>query len=199
MTSSSLIQRLEDLKAKQKKIDAAWRKTGDKPLLDFFVEIIPKTLNCERCSIFVLDPESDNIWVQSGTGLKERQVAVPRGESLVGQVISSGEAQLESDMENRAGSHEWVDMQTGYMTRSALCVPVRGANAGEVYGAIQVLNKRGMKSFTDEDQKILERLAFHIQMNIENIYLHQQLAKLLADTRKTIAALEKRIAQLELK
>jgi GAF domain-containing protein len=197
MSTSSLIQRLEDLKAKQKKIDAAWRKTGDKPLLDFFVEIIPKTLNCERCSIFVLDPESDNIWVQSGTGLKERQVAVPRGESLVGQVISSGEAQFEADMENRAGSHEWVDMQTGYMTRSALCVPVRGAAPGQVNGAIQVLNKRGMKSFSEEDQKLLERLAFHIQMNIENIYLHQQLAKLLGDTRKTIAALEKRIAQLE--
>jgi len=197
MTTSSLIQRLEDLKAKQKKIDAAWRKTGDKPLLEFFVEIIPKTLNCERCSIFVLDPESDNIWVQCGTGLKERQVAVPRGESLVGQVISSGNAQLESDMENRVGSHEWVDMQTGFMTRSALCVPVRGAAPGQINGAIQVLNKRGMTSFSDEDQKILERLAFHIQMNIENIYLHQQLAKLLGDTRKTIAALEKRIAQLE--
>jgi len=197
MTTDSLIQRLEDLKAKQKKIDAAWRNTGDKPLLDFFVEIIPKTLNCERCSIFVLDPQSDNIWVQSGTGLKEHQVAVPRDESLVGQVISSGEAQLESDMENRVGSHEWVDMQTGYMTQSALCVPVRGAAAGQVNGAIQVLNKRGMKTFSDEDQKILERLAFHIQMNIENIYLHQQLAKLLNDTRKTISALEKRIVQLE--
>lgn len=197
MTTSTLLQRLEDLKTKQKKIDAAWRKTGDKPLLDFFVEIIPKTLNCERCSIFVLDPESNNIWVQCGTGLKERQVAVPRDESLVGQVISSGESQLESDMENRAGSHEWVDMQTGYMTRSALCVPVRGAAPGQVNGAIQVLNKRGMTSFSEEDQKILERLAFHIQMNIENIYLHQQLAKLLSDTRKTIAALEKRIAQLE--
>lgn len=197
MTTESLIQRLEELKAKQKKIDAAWRNTGDKPLLEFFVEIIPKTLNCERCSIFVLDPQSDNIWVQSGTGLKEKQVAVPRGESLVGQVISSGETQLESDMENRAGSHEWVDMQTGYMTRSALCVPVRGAAPGQVNGAIQVLNKRGMKTFSEEDQKILERLAFHIQMNIENIYLHQQLAKLLGDTRKTISALEKRIAQLE--
>lgn len=197
MTTDSLIQRLEDLKAKQKKIEAAWRKTGDKPLLEFFVEIIPKTLNCERCSIFVLDPQSDNIWVQCGTGLKERQVAVPRGESLVGQVISSGEAQLESNMENRAGSHEWVDMQTGYITQSALCVPVRGAAPGQINGAIQVLNKRGMKSFSDEDQKILQRLAFHIQMNIENIYLHQQLAKLLGDTSKTIAALEKRIAQLE--
>ncbi len=197
MTTNSLIQRLEDLKAKQKKIDAAWRNTGDKPLLEFFVEIIPKTLNCERCSIFVLDPESDNIWVQCGTGLKERQVAVPRGESLVGQVISSGAAQLESNMENRAGSHEWVDMQTGYITQSALCVPVRGAASGQTNGAIQVLNKRGMKAFSGEDQKILERLAFHIQMNIENIYLHQQLAKLLGDTRKTIAALEKRITQLE--
>ena len=197
MTTDSLIQRLEALKSKQKKIDSAWRNTGDKPLLEFFVEIIPKTLNCERCSIFVLDPQSDNIWVQCGTGLKEHQVAVPRGESLVGQVISSGQTQLESDMENRVGSHEWVDMQTGYMTRSALCVPVRGAASGQVNGAIQVLNKRGMKSFAGEDQKILERLAFHIQMNIENIYLHQQLAKLLGDTRKTIAALEKRIAQLE--
>lgn len=194
MTTPTLAQRLDELRAKQKKIDDAWKKTGNKPLLEFFVELIPRALNCERCSIFVLDPEADNVWVQCGTGLKEHQVSVPRADSLVGQVISTGQFQNDSEMENRVGPHEWVDMQTGFVTRNVLCVPVRGVTQEIVTGAIQVLNKKSFGKFTDDDRKILEKLAAHIQMNIEHIYLRQQLAKLLEETSKAVLLLESRLS-----
>jgi len=194
MAPNTLTQRLDELRSKQKKIDDVWKKTGNKPLLEFFVELIPRALNCERCSIFILDPEDDNVWLQCGTGLKEQQVRVPRAESLVGQVISTGQFQIDGDMENRVGAHEWVDMQTGFITRNVLCVPVSGLSQGKITGAIQVLNKRSFGKFTDDDHKTLEKLAAHIQMNIEHIYLRQQLAKLLEDTSKAVALLESRLS-----
>lgn len=194
MTNPTLAQRLEELRVKQKQIDEAWKKTGNKPLLEFFVELIPRALNCERCSIFVLDPNADNVWVQCGTGLKEHQVRVPRAESMVGEVISTGKYQVDSEMENRVGAHEWVDLQTGFVTRNVLCVPVQGVTQPKITGAIQVLNKKSSSTFTTDDHKILEKLAAHIQMNIEHIYLRQQLAKLLDDTTKAVTLLENRLA-----
>lgn len=193
MAAIPLMQRLEELRANQQKIDEAWRNTGNKPLLEFFVELIPRALQCERCSIFILDPEADNVWLQCGTGLKELQVRVPRAESLVGHVISTGECLVQSGMENRVGAHEWVDMRTGFVTRSALCVPVHGITQKKTIGAIQALNKKTLGAFGDDDRMILEKLATQIQMNIEHIFVHQQLTKLLDDTGKAISLLESKL------
>lgn len=193
MSDPTLEARLADLKAKQAKLDEAWKKTSNKPLLEFFVEIIPRTLDAERCSIFVLDNDLKNVWVMCGTGLKERQICVPRENSLVGDVISTGVARIESDMDQQVGAHEWTDSQTGFETRSAVCVPVRSLTSKKVTGAIQVLNKKGIGVFTLDDQQILEKLAFQIQSNIESIFMQQQTVKLLTEMQKAIAAMEKQL------
>ena len=54
------------------------------------------------------------------------------------------------------------DKQTGYFTRSILCVPVTNKN-GKVIGCTQVLNKKGGK-FTEEDESRLK--AFTQQVAI---------------------------------
>ncbi len=193
MTAADLQLRLDDLRAKQAKLDDAWRKTGNKQLLEFFVELIPRALDAERCSIFVLDPDANNVWVMCGTDVKERQFSVPRENSLVGSVIASGKSQIESDMDQQVGAHEWIDSQTGFVTRSAVCVPVRGVTVEHTTGAIEVLNKKKFRTFTEDDQKLLEKLAFQIQSNIENIFLRQQMLKLLNEMNKAIAAMEKQL------
>lgn len=193
MNASDLQTRLDDLKTKQTKLDEAWKKTGNKQLLEFFVEIIPRTLDAERCSIFVLDSAANNVWVMCGTGLKERQITVPRDNSIVGDVIATGRPRIEADIDQQVGAHEWIDSQTGFVTRSAVCVPVRGLTVEHTTGAIQVLNKKKFQSFTTDDQQLLEKLAFQIQSNIESIYLRQQMLKLLTEMNKAIAAMEKQL------
>jgi GAF domain-containing protein len=195
MSKSKLVEKLEGLRAKQKLIDSAWQKTGNKEVLQFLVEILPKTLAAERCSIFILDPVDEHIWVQCGTGLTERQVTVPRGNSLVGKTISTGQYQLETDMDKHLGAHDTVAIKTGFVTRNALCVPVHGLTKKRVTGAIQVLNKYGTHTFTDEDRKILEKLAFHLQMNIENIFLKQELAKISDEMKEQILKLENKLVE----
>jgi GAF domain-containing protein len=193
MSRPKLVEKLEDLRAKQKLIDSAWKKTGNKEFLQFLVEILPKTLNAERCSIFILDPIDENVWVQCGTGLTERQVSVPRGSSLVGKAISTGHFQLETDMDKQLGAHDTVAIKTGFVTRNALCVPVHGVTKDRVTGAIQVLNKTGSHGFTDEDRRILEKLAFHLQMNIENIFIKQELVKISNEMKEQILKLENKL------
>lgn len=195
MDKASITNKLAELKKKQKMIDAAWLKTGNRKLMHFFVELIPKALNVERCSIFILDPKEEDVWLQCGTGLKERQIKVPQWSSMVGRVISTGELAVEEDMENVVGAHDTVDVKTGFVSRDSLCVPVKGVSFDKVTGAIQVLNKRGGRGYTDEDQEILEKMAFHLQMHIESIYMRQEMGKISSIMGKQILLLEQKLYQ----
>lgn len=185
-------QKLDQLRKKQQLMEKAWQETGNRELLQFFVDIMPMTLSAERCSIFILDPINEKVWLQCGTGLTEKQLQVPTANSIVGQVIESGNFVMEHDLEDQAGAHDVVAVKTGFVTRSALCVPVNGVTSKKVVGAIQMLNKvRG--EFSDDDRRILDRLAYHLQMNIENIYLRQELSTMAAEMDKKIKKLEAKL------
>ncbi|WP_455198673.1 GAF domain-containing protein [Kaarinaea lacus] len=192
MDRALLEKKLEQLRKKQQLMEKAWREAGNRQLLQFFVDIMPKTLGAERCSIFILDPVDEKAWLACGTGLTEKQLQVPTSNSIVGQVLETGKYVQEDDLEDQVGAHDVVAAKTGYVTRNALCVPVKGVTSKKVVGAIQVLNKlRG--DFTEDDRTILERLAFHLEMNIENIYLRQELAKISVEMDQKIKKLEAKL------
>lgn len=196
MDRVALENRINELKAKQDTIEKAWRKRdGNNELLQFFVEVMPKAMEAERCSIFVLDPVNDKVWLHSGTGLKERSVEVPKSSSLVGRVIGDGKAIIENEMEAHVGAHDVVALHTGFSVRNAVCVPVHGVTTQRITGAIQVLNKRGRGVFDGDDQKTLEKLAFLLQMNIENIFLRQELGRLITEMDKQIKMMEKQLGK----
>ena len=196
MEKSALIHKLNELKKKQKMIESAWKKAGNRELLQFFVEIMPKVVEAERCSIFIHDPTEDNLWVQCGTGVEERQISVPQSGSVIGRAIASGKPVFEKNMHMQMGPHDTVALKTGYVTYNTLCVPVFGVTTEKVTGAIQVVNKRRADEFNEADLAVLKKLAFHIQMHIENIYLRQELSKISVQMSKKVARLEKQLAQM---
>jgi len=190
MDKISLENKLESIRTKQEKLSAAWKKTGNKDLLQFFIEIMPKVLEVERCSIFILDPEEDQVWLQCGTGLSEKEVTVPTQGSIVGKVISSGKPWMDMEMESSVGEHDVVSMRTGFIARNTLCVPVFSVSSDRVTGAIQVLNKKAGE-FTDNDKTLLDRLAYQLQMNIESIFLRQEMAKIAEEMSNKIKKMER--------
>jgi len=192
MDRALMEQKLEQLRKKQQLMEKAWREAGNRQLLQFFVDIMPKALESERCSIFILDPVDEKAWLQCGTGLSEKQLQVPTKNSIVGRVMSSGDYLIEDDLEDQVGAHDIVAVKTGFVTRNALCVPVHGVTTKKVVGAIQILNK-DHGNFDDADRDILERLAFQLEMNIENIFLRQELAKISVEMGQKIRKLEARL------
>lgn len=193
MENKQIAEKLEELKSKQERIDKAWKKTGNKELLQFFIEIIPRVLDVERCSIFIHDPKEKNVWLECGSYMEEKQITAPITGSLVGEVISTGKWKASSEMDSQVGHHDVVGMQTGFEMRNALCVPVHGVAEDVVTGAVQVMNKVRDADFTDADREILEKLAFHIQINIENIYLKQEFHKVSTQLSEMIERLESKL------
>ena len=195
-----LHQKLNELRKKQKIIDAKWKLAGDRKMLSCFAELVPMALNVERCSIFISDPKSDNVWLQCGTGVQERSIKVTTEASIVGETISTGKPVIVEDLEDRMGAHFEVSVKTGFTPRNTLCVPIFGMSSKKVAGAIQVLNKKnrqiGKDLYSQDDVNMLEKLAYNIQMTIENLYLRQEFSKVSKAMSQQIKMMEGKLSVL---
>ncbi len=193
MEKGQIIKRIHELKLKQESLKKTWSKAGKRELLDFFIEILPRLLDADRCGVFILDPLKDSVWLESGTGIDEHEIDVPKKSSFAGKVISSGTSRMENDMENQVGAHDTVAIRTGYITYNIICAPVFGATRHKVIGAIQVLNKRKNADFTAQDLELLEKAAELLQIQVENIFARQEISKISDEMARQITALEKKL------
>lgn len=170
-----LYHHLDQIRLRERLLNRSWSIRGNKNLIDLFVEVIPRALKVERCSIFINDPKTGKVWLQSGTGVDEKQIELDMNDSLVGQVITTGKYMVKEDMHLLDGPHKEIDAQTGFVTRNELCVPIMSLSDKKTTGVILILNKKGGKNFLESDRMLLEKVASHLQTAIESIFLRQEL------------------------
>ncbi len=91
-----------------------------------------------------------------GGGELEKIYMLP-GEGVAGIVIDKGESILISDCRRDPRWTKKVDVETGFITESTLCVPVKVH--GMTFGCIQLLNKVENREFTQSDMQALELIA----------------------------------------
>lgn len=175
MFSGDMQLHMERLKAKRKSLHDGGESEKTEKLLPFYVRIMTKLADCERCSVFIHDPSQDKVWLKAGTGVDEREIEVPKAGSVVGEVIATGQPKIVNNLASQSGTHKQVDERTGFTTRNVLCVPIKSPVHDEVAGAFQLLNKIGGQNFTNEDQSLAEEVAGHLQKEISNIYLDQEI------------------------
>jgi len=167
--------RLNQLKAKRSSADDSDQASEAERLLPFYVGMMTKLANCERCSVFIHDSAQERVWLKVGTGVGEREIEIPKEGSIVGDVISSGKSVIINDVDVRSGAHKLVDDQTGYTTRNILCVPIKSIARDDISGAFQLLNKIGESGFTNEDLVLAEEIADHLKKEVDTVYLDQEM------------------------
>jgi len=171
-------QRARRIRRLEKILDIthAWSQTNRmEALLLAMAEAATELLSADRASIFLWDKANKSLVGRPALGVEGDELRIPDDQGIVGQVIQSGEPRrvgggLEDDQIARS-----VDQQTGYHTKTILCVPLVFPS-GKCLGAFEVLNKREGR-FTEEDQRGLQELAAHAAVALENT---QQLAELLS-------------------
>lgn len=171
---SEVKQRLNDVAAKHQVLSQELDPTKQSRFLDFYVRLIPRVLNAERCSIFVHDLDAEKVWLKAGTSLRERGIEVSVDDSIVGEVIKLGKPLVRVGLEERQGAHKSTDVTTGFVTREVICVPIHSSDGSEVTGAIQVLNKKDKNGFTAADESFLAEVGEHFQSIVESIFLGQE-------------------------
>jgi len=128
-----------------------------------------RMLNADRSTLFLNDEKTNELWSQVGEGLEVRQIRFPNHMGIAGTVFLSGESMNIPHAYADLRFNPSFDKQTGYFTRSILCVPVVNKN-GKVIGVTQVLNKKG-GVFSSEDESRLRAFTAQISIALENAKL----------------------------
>lgn len=130
---------------------------------------VTRMLNCERSTLFMNDEKTEELFSQVGEGLGAFQIRIPNHVGIAGAVFTSGDTMniphAYADLRFNPGS----DKQTGFFTRSILCVPVVN-KSGKSIGVTQALNKRG-GPFTAEDESRLKAFTTQVSIALENAQL----------------------------
>ena len=130
-------------------------------------------VNAERASFWYWDKDKKEHWTLVASDTE--QIVVPEGAGIVGASIMNNEVIVINDAYSDLRFNSKVDEETGFVTKSILCMPVTNA-AGEVIGAYQVMNKLdelGESEFDDKDVKRLTLAAAYSGKALESHLLYQ--------------------------
>jgi adenylate cyclase len=122
-------------------------------VLTGLVEVTTKELSAERGTLFLNDAESNELYSRVAQGNFHREIRLLNNSGIAGHVFTSGEGVIIDDAYADPRFNRTIDEQTGFITRSILCVPIRTAK-GDMIGVAQVLNKE-KGAFTNGDLKLL--------------------------------------------
>jgi HD-GYP domain-containing protein (c-di-GMP phosphodiesterase class II) len=145
-------------------------------LLPLILYEASKVVEADRCSLFILDRERNELWSKVAQGSKN-EIRLPVGSGIAGQVAQTGTLINIPDAYADERFNRTFDVSSGYHTQTILCVPMCDAG-GEVTGVIQALNKRGGRSFDAEDEELLLALGAQAAGAIENALLHEEINRL---------------------
>ncbi|MCX7790491.1 MAG: GAF domain-containing protein [Chloroflexaceae bacterium] len=148
-------------------------------------------LNVEATSIWLRDPEHDDLVLHIAAGSnRERIVAqrVPAGRGIIGHVVATGETVAVNDVSRDPRFYRQIDANSGFVTRSILCVPLkapriqlgdaRGIAEERIIGGAQALNPRDGAGFAAEDIALFETLASQAATVIRLAQLYSEVSAL---------------------
>ena len=122
--------------------------------LNAFAERFKTLMHVERASIFLVDHESQSLVlrVAQGTESVSGDLRIPMGTGIAGAVASSGELARVDDAYQDPRFNPELDRQTGFRTRSVLCLPVLDTD-GEVFAVAQLINPTDGRPFDTADEE----------------------------------------------
>jgi adenylate cyclase len=142
--------------------------TLDKLLAKVMAEAT-RMLKADRSTLFLNDERTTELFSRIALGEGVGEIRLPNHAGIAGAVFTSGQAVNIPHAYADLRFSPSFDKQTGYFTRSILCVPVTN-KSGKVIGVTQVLNKRG-GPFTGEDEQRLKAFTAQVALALENAKL----------------------------
>jgi len=127
-------------------------------------------LDAERSTLFLHDSRASELVARVAEGNDGvNEIRFPDSVGIAGTVFTSGETINIPHAYADLRFNPSFDAQTGFFTRSILCVPLVNKD-GETIGATQALNKRG-GPFTAEDEQRLRAFTAQVAIALENAKL----------------------------
>jgi len=197
--------RLSEQLRRERRVSHALREVGTAlgstldldDLLELILSKLTDLVEADRATLYLLDEARNDLVSKLVAGGEVRSIRMKVGHGIAGLVAQSGEPiRVEDAYRDTRFEREW-DLLTGYRTTSMLAAPLRN-HVGRTIGVLQVLNKKGGKGFSDDDEAILSALGTQAAVAIDNSRLVLSLIqknKQLVDTKEQ---LERKFRELSL-
>ena len=161
-------------------------ETNIDSLLTIIAQQIQQALQADRCTVFLLDDEHNELWSKVALGLEMQEIRFAANKGLAGHVAMSGETiNIKNAYESEYFNKD-IDMQTGYKTRNILCMPIRNLSH-QIVGVFQVLNKFS-GDFTQKDEDLLIAIGSSAGIALENANLFSKQKKLIEEQKKLFSS-----------
>jgi PAS domain S-box-containing protein len=160
-----------------------------KEVLDTALDQACSLFQVEACSVWLIDPETNELVCRSATGPHIDFILGWRlqpGEGLTGWVAQRGESLIVPDMLADERHFRDIEQEIGPVLRSALSVPMRIKE--DLIGVLQVLHK-DVDHFEKTDLLIAESLATSAAIALENARLYEDLQARMVELRDAQAKL----------
>ncbi|MDH3383059.1 MAG: GAF domain-containing sensor histidine kinase [Deltaproteobacteria bacterium] len=148
-----------------------------------------EVMESDRCTLFLHDPTTDELWSKVALGMGGQVIRIPCGAGIAGHCFQTGETINLADAYADSRFNKEVDENTGYHTRSLYCAPVHNRD-GQRLGVIQLLNKKD-GVFTREDETFLHVFSNHASIFIEIVQLQKARIDALEKSRKELKRLNR--------
>lgn len=158
-------------------------ETNIDTLLTIIAQEIKQALNADRCTVFLLDEEKHELWSKVALGLEMQEIRFASNLGLAGHVATTGETVNIKDAYTDRRFNKEIDMQTGYKTKTILCMPIRNLSH-QIVGVFQVLNKKNGE-FTNKDEDLLIAIGSSAGIALENANLFNK-QKILIEEQKQL-------------
>ena len=145
-------------------------------LLRRIIGATTELLDADRSTLLLHDPKTNELWSRVAEGLTTREIRMPATQGIAGAVQTTGKTENIDDPYADPRFNQAIDRQTGYRTRSILCMPIVN-KAGKVLGVTQVLNKRNSTRFSIKDEARLGAFTAQIAVALENAQLFEDVLK----------------------
>ncbi len=143
-------------------------------LLIKIMEEVRKILNADRCTVFLYDENTNELWSKVAIGLDD-EIRFQADKGIAGHVWKTGEVVNIPDAYKDTRFNPEIDKKTGYKTKSILTMPLLNLY-NDVIGVFQVLNKKS-GSFTRHNENLLSAISFIAASAIENAILNEEQKK----------------------
>ncbi len=153
-------------------------KTFDE-MVELALAAIMGGLEAEAGAVLEMDHDQQNYFFRASVGggdaTKVKAFRVPFHKGIVGLVGESQRATLLRDLEEDQKQMRAISMSSGFEAKTCMAAPVHVG--GQLYGVIELFNKRGGGFFTESDLKALEDSTRMLAKVLEVRFLMAELVK----------------------
>ncbi|KAJ3315054.1 hypothetical protein HDV04_004854 [Boothiomyces sp. JEL0838] len=141
-------------------------------LIKVIMDSAKELLSSDRCTLFLHDPERKQLRaiIQGRDSVQE--IRIPSNAGIAGAAFTSGVPINIQDAYKDSRFNPEVDKQTGYITRTILCMPIKNIHS-ECIGVTQMINKRS-GVYSAEDEMILSSFSSQAAVAIEKSQLFKK-------------------------